>query len=372
MYKDMIQSIQNKMKICFFGSYTPDPMNSILKKKLELQGIEIIECNEEIKNLVSFFRAYLKLPFKHRKKKYDLMLIPLWRALITLPLAKIISKKPIVYYGYMPIYDTVVNDRKMAKPNSILARFIFFVEKIAWRWSDMILKESYAEIDYFANQFKVDKKKFRRLLISAEESKFPPCQFKESQKKFVVLYFGTFIPHHGVDTIIESAKILSEESEIVFKLCGKGQTQSENMKLAKKNKLKNVNFLGWVEFDQLIDNINHSDVCLGIFEKSSKSEYGVTNKNYQTLCSQKPLITRDSPAMREINAQNLKNCILIPPKDPKELADAILYLKNNPDKRKEIAMNGRKLYVDFLSLDITSKQLVKYLQELLNQKLEQK
>jgi len=142
----MIQSIRNKMKICFFGSYTSDPMNSILKKKLELQGIEIIECNEEIKNLFSFFRAYLKLPFKHRKKKYDLMIIPLWRALITLPLAKIISKKPIIYYGYMPIYDTVVNDRKIAKPNSILARFIFFVEKMAWRWSDMILKESYTEI----------------------------------------------------------------------------------------------------------------------------------------------------------------------------------------------------------------------------------
>jgi len=86
------------------------------------------------------------------------MIIPLWRALITLPLAKIISRKPILYFGYMPIYDTIVNDRKITKPHSVLAKFIFFVEKTTWRWSDMILKESNAEIDYFSNQFNVDKK----------------------------------------------------------------------------------------------------------------------------------------------------------------------------------------------------------------------
>jgi len=356
------------MKVCFFGSYSPDPMNDILKKKLELQGFEIVECNEEIKNVGTFFRAYFKLPFKHHKLTYDVMIIPLWRALITLPLAKVLSKKPIVYYGYMPIYDTVVYDRKIAKPNSLLARLVYFVEKMAWRWSDMILKESFAEIDYFANQFKIDKKKFRRLLISAEESKFLPCQFKESQKNFVVLYHGTFIPHHGVDIIIEAAKILSEENEIIFKFFGKGQTLAENKELAKKHKLKNVHFMGWVEFDELSDNINKSDVCLGIFGDNPKSIYGVTNKNYQILCSQKPLITRDSPALQEINAVNQKNCMLVPPNNPKKLAEAILYLKNNSNIRKEIALNGRNLFVNDLSLEETSKQLTKYLLELMNQK----
>jgi len=343
-------------------------MNALLKKKLELQEIEIVECHEEIKNLTSFFRAYFKLPLKHRKLKYDLMIIPLWKALLTLPLAKIISRRPIVYYGYMPIYDTVVNDRKMKKPNSIFARLIFFVEKTAFRWSDMIIKESFAEIDFVINQFKVDKKKFERLLISADEKNFPPCKFHESQKKFVVLYHGSFIPHHGVKTIIEAAKILSENNEIIFKLCGKGQTQEENIETAKKNNLKNVDFLGWVKFEKLIEEINHADVCLGIFGENNKAIYGVTNKNYQILCSQKPLITRDSPAMREIGAQNQKNCVLVPPNDPKKLVESILYLKNNIQERREIAHNGRELFVEKLSLKITSSELVKFLQELLNQK----
>lgn len=352
------------MKVCLFGSYAKDPMNELLKKKLELQNVHFVECNEEIHGIASFFSANLKLISKHRKIDYDIMILPLWRSLFTLPLAKIISKKPILYYGYMPIYDTVVNDRKMMKKNSIKAKIIYFVEKMCCRLSDMIIKESNAEIDYFSKQFKMDTKKFRRVLISADESKFPACEFKESDKSFVVLYHGTFIPHHGTDVIIKAANILSDKNDIIFKLCGDGITKTATEKLVQKYNLNNVNFLGWVQFEELLENIMQSDVCLGIFGDISKASYGVTNKNYQILCSQKPLITRESQAMIEINAENEKNCILVPPNDPQKLADAILYLKNNVEKRKEIALAGRRLFVEHLSMNETSKHLVNYLNEL--------
>ena len=353
------------MKVCLFGSYAKDPMNELLKKKLELQNVQFVECNEEIHSIGSFISANLKLILKHRKIDYDIMILPLWRSLLTLPLAKIISKKPILYYGYMPIYDTIVNDRKMMKENSIKAKIIYFVEKMCWRLSDMIIKESNAEINYFAKQFKVNTKKFRRVFISADESKFPPCVFKEPQEFFVVLYHGTFIPHHGTDVIINAAKLLSDKKDIIFKLCGDGITKTETYELTQKFNLKNVKFLGWIQFEELLENIMQSDVCLGIFSDISKASYGVTNKNYQILCSQKPLITRDSPAMKEINSENEKNCILVPPNDPQKLADALIYLKNNVEKRKEIAFAGRKLFVEHLSLEVTGNQLKKYLQELL-------
>ena len=352
------------MRVCLFGSYANDPMNDLLKKKLELQNVEVIECNEEIHGIGSFFYANLKLILKHRKIDYDILILPLWRSLITLPLAKIISKKPILYYGYMPIYDTIVNDRKIAKANSLKAKMIYCIEKMCWRFSDMIIKESNAEIDYFAKQFKVDVKKFRRVFISADESKFPACHFKESQSTFVVLYHGSFIPHHGTDVIINAAKILADKKDIIFKLCGDGQTKTLSENLTKKLNLTNVEFLGWVPFEKLLQNIKESDVCLGIFGDMSKASYGVTNKNYQIFCSQKPLITRESPAMKEIKAENGKNCILIPPKNPEKLAEAILFLKMNVDKRKEIATSGRKLFVDNLSLEQTSKQVVSHLNEL--------
>ena len=106
-----------RMKVCLFGPYVMAQMNLVLKKKLEFQGIEIVECKEEIYNrMISIIPVYVKLFFKHRKLDYDIMIIPKWRGALALPLAKIISKKPIVYFAYSSPYDVLVTDRKNFKP----------------------------------------------------------------------------------------------------------------------------------------------------------------------------------------------------------------------------------------------------------------
>jgi len=122
--------------------------------------------------------------------------------------------------------------------------------------------------------------------------------------------------------------------------------------------------LGWLSDEKFRNVIKDSDVCFGVFGDQNKADYGVTNKAYEILCSQKPLLTRDSKAIREIKAKNGENCILVACKNPKKLSDAILYLKNNEEIRKEIAINGRRLYEEGLSMKKSSEQLLKSLQEL--------
>ena len=349
------------MKVCFFGSYEQEAYNPLLKKILERQEIEVIECQEDITGISSLISAYLRLLFNHRKLNYDVMIIP-WRGVITLPLAKLISKKPIIYHAFVSIYDTLVIDRKTIKPNSIKAKFVHFVEKMTCKWSDLVLTETFASRDYFVNEFAVDKKKFRRLFTSADESVFRPIPYKEPKQEFKVLFWGSFIPLHGLATIIEAAKILSDHKEIIFKFCGKGQEKSAIEALAKKYKLSNVEFLGYVKKSVLLKNIEEADVCLGIFGDNIKAKNVVTNKVLQILCSQKPLITMDSKAVREINVESEKNCILVPPKNPKKLAEAVLFLKENPQKQKSIAMAGHELFVKNLSMEKTGKLLFGYIE----------
>lgn len=358
------------MKICFFGSYRRDPMVLLLKRKLKFLGNEVIECQEDVDisldniNIFSIMKSYVKLFFKHRKIVYDLVVIPLWWGAIQLPLLKLISRKPILYYAYVSPYDELVNDRKKVKSTSFIARIFYAFEKYCWKNSDLIIKESQAEIDYYVKLFGLNKKKFRRLFIGADELKFPSCPFKEPQSIFVVLFFGTFIPLHGIEKIIEAAKIMSSQSDIFFKFCGDGQTKNKIEGMVRNYKLKNVEFLGFVSHEILLKNIRESDVCLGIFGDSNKASYVITNKVYQILCSQKPLITMESNAINEINLINDQNCMLVPKDEPQKLAEAILYLKSNVAKRKEIALASRKLYIENLSMEKTSNQLSNYLEEL--------
>jgi len=120
------------VKVCFFGSYTQDPTVNLFKKKLELQKIEVKECHIDInislehKSISSVISSYWKLLVNHRKiGEYDIAILPLWWGAIQLPLLKIISRKPILYFGQGSPYDELVNDRKKIKSTSFTARFFF-------------------------------------------------------------------------------------------------------------------------------------------------------------------------------------------------------------------------------------------------------
>ena len=91
------------MRVCFFGSYVndsyeiPSGNEGILLKILEKQNIGVLEYHESIEEFYSFVQAYFKLFFKHRKLDYDIMIIS-WREILTLPLAKIVHRKSLIYF----------------------------------------------------------------------------------------------------------------------------------------------------------------------------------------------------------------------------------------------------------------------------------
>jgi len=361
------------MKVCLFGSYVKDSYGipsgnggTLLKKILENQDIEVIECHEPLDKYATIVSAYFKLFSKHRKIDYDLMIIP-WRGVITIPLAKLIHRKPIIYFPAFSIYDTLVNDRKKIKKNSFKAKFVHFVDKQACKWSDRVVLESTEEINYFVKEFGLAKEKFYQLPLAADESIFFPTSTSFSDKnQFVVLFFGTFIPLHGIETIVKSAAILKNHYDISYIICGDGQTKPQIEKIIKKNNLKNVKLLGLVSKETLVENIKNSDVCLGIFGNTLKASKVVTNKGFQILASKKPLITMESPAAIESHLVNRKNCILVPPSSPEKLAEEILFLKNNPEERKKISTSGYQTYLENLSMKKVGIKLVKLIEKLMS------
>ena len=224
------------MKVCFFGSYTNNDFNRLLKKILQKQGIDIIECQEEIHGIGTFFKAYFKLFFRHYRLDYDLMIIP-WRGIITFPLVKIIAKKPVVYFPFISIYQTLVDDRKIVKKKSLKAKLIHFIDKTACMWSDLIILESNEHINYFCQEYKLKKKSFRKLPFSVDESIFYSLPLKKQDKTFHVLFIGSYIPLHGIETIIEAANFLKNHSDINFILVGEGQTKPKIEQMVSKLKL---------------------------------------------------------------------------------------------------------------------------------------
>ena len=101
--------------------------------------------------------------------------------------------------------------------------------------------------------------------------------------------------------------------------------------------------------------IAKSDIVMGLFGNTPKTPLVIPNKVYEALAMRKPVITADTPAIRELFDDN--DMFLVPAADPKELARAVLELKNNQDLMTKLAENGYNKFLKFASPYILGGQL---------------
>ena len=138
--------------------------------------------------------------------------------------------------------------------------------------------------------------------------------------------------------------------------------------MSKKLKTNNVAFTGWVNYEKLPEHLSKADVCLGIFGNTEKAMRVIPNKVYDALAMEKPLITMNSPAAREI-LNDGENCVLVPMANPKALAEAILMLKDDKNLRDKIAEKGYKLFQEKLNPKAIGKELKAILTELIEKSI---
>lgn len=356
------------MRICYFGTYEGNyPLNSIIIKGLKKNGIEVIECHISlwekrrnkhgdflkvfslVKLSVSLAIAYLKLGFKFLREYKDIdavivgyigQLDIFWLKFLTL-FCK--NKPKIIFVPLVSLYDTAIIDRGLSGKNNILAKILFYIDKFSFKMPDLVILDTNEHIKYICDLFGLDKSKFRRVWVGADEDVFyPKCSSPDKGRLegvFTVLFFGKYIPLHGLEYIIKAAKLLEGEKDIKFKMIGNGQLYDKIIKLSNDLDVKNIEFIEWIEYDKLVDEINKADVILGIFGGTEKSSRVIPNKVFQAVACKKPVVTGDSPAIRELFADK-ENILLCENRNPKSLANAILNLKNNKEFTSKIANNS--------------------------------
>ena len=161
--------------------------------------------------------------------------------------------------------------------------------------------------------------------------------------RFTVIFRGQFLPESGVEYAIKAAKILEANIDIKFKILGSGQEFGKVKKLAEGLKINNFEFLPRVEYKELPQFIASLDVCLGIFGQTLKTQRVIPNKIYEAIAMAKPVITAETPAIRELFT-NKEDILLCRASDPEDLAAKILQLKSDSIMREKIAQNGYRLF----------------------------
>ena len=322
------------MTVLYFGTYNSEyARNRVLIDGLRQNGVEVIECRDNSSGI----RKFINLFKKHRqlKNRYDLMVVGFLGQQIV-PFARLITRKPIIFDAFLSLYDSNVFDRKTVKRSSVRAFYYWILDWLSMHLADVVLFDTKQHIKYASKEFGININKFRKIWIGAADSIFYPMP-KPNSEKFLVVFHGSFIPLQGIEYILKAAKIC-EKDGVNFLIIGDGQEKKKMLRLADELSLKNVEFAGFMSQEWIREKIALADVCLGIFGDTQKTQRVIPNKVYECLAMQKPVITADTPAIRELFDE--EDMALVKVANPESLASAVLRLKNDSNLADRLAVAG--------------------------------
>lgn len=313
-------------------SYVRNALNLKALKKIT----KVIDIGSDAKSYYHRLPIVL-LRFIFCLRKYDLIFVG-FLGQVLMPFVKLRTKKPIIFDAFISLYDTLCFDRKTFKPNSLIGKFAFWLDKKSCEWADIIITDTNAHADYFSKTFNINRNKFHTIYLGADTDIFYPRNIQKNSDKFIIFYYGSVLPLQGIDVILKAAKILEKDKKIILQLVG--PIRKKYKKLIETLDPRNIEFMDWIPYKQLPDKIAEADICLGgHFSNIDKAKRLISGKAYQFTAMGKSVILGDNPASKEL-FENRKSAILVEMGNPDALAQAILELKEDSDLMEKISEEG--------------------------------
>lgn len=235
----------------------------------------------------------------HGKQLYILAEFSLPYAVLLWIVARL-NRGVLVVDGFVGQYETMVEDWKKASPGSLRARWYAAVDEIACRVADLVL---------------IDTRVRARALAAAHPGTevlslpvgAPPWAVPSARPggrpggPAKVLYYGNYIPLHGLPVVLEAVQMAIRETELEVTLIGDGKPRPEIERRVCELGLDSVcRFVDPVPEEELAGHLADADIVLGIFGDSDKARTVIANKVWQGLASGRAVVTRVSPALAEI------------------------------------------------------------------------
>ncbi len=229
---------------------------------------------------------------------------------------------PVVWDAFLSLHDTIVADRRKLGPRHPLARLIRAWEWLACRAATRVVLDTEAQADLFRDTYRLPPDKVTSAFVGAEATAFPALPPRDPETRAKVLFYGQFIPLHGIATIVEAAR-LAGDRPIDWEVIGTGQMAGEIRDNLAADPPAALDWVEWVPYPELAQRIAGADVCLGVFGTSDKAGRVIPNKVFQILSAGRPLVTRDGPGIRELVPAGAPGIGLVPPGDPAALLTAV-------------------------------------------------
>lgn len=285
-------------------------------------------------------------------------------------LIKLFMKRMPIVYSIYDVFPGHAYDIGVIK-NKTLYNIFKWMQKPCYKWAsaiavlsddmkDMIVKEGARSEDVYVVPAWFDVRTAREVPIN--ENKFIK-KYNIDKTKFIVQYAGSIGYVFNYKTIIEVAKRLKNDDDIVFQMIGDGLAKKQFMTEAKEYNLTNIEFYPLQPIPLVPDVYSTGDVCIIPLKKGvigngtpSKAPILMACKRVILNCVEK--WSKYSKMFEEYNMGYAVDVY-----DYDGMADAIRKIKANPEDTKRKIENAYKYGKEHFSSTRSTKLLMEIMEK---------
>lgn len=326
------------MRILYINFDTSNSRDTVTISGLRQNGVEVVEICDKSKRIKKFLKIRKAIL---NAGNYDMSIVG-YTGNILVPFVRIFTRKKVVYNALASFYESMIISREAGK-FSLKAIWYYIIDFLAFHSCSLALVESEAQKEFISRIFLLSKSRISVHLTGVDEHKFyyDPCVAKLSS--FTVLFRGKFLPEAGVSTLIEAAKLL-EDQNINIRIIGQGFLEKEIKALISKLKPKNLELITeFLPIEILRTKMLECHLSIGQLADHPRLERTIPHKAFESLSMKLPYLTAKNKGVLEILKED-ETCVCVNPNDSKDLADKIMFLKNNPETLERISANAYGLY----------------------------
>ena len=192
----------------------------------------------------------------------------------------------------------------------------------------------------------------------------PPDHISWTKRSPSVAYVGEIVPDHGLYQMVEAMACLPSHLNSTLKLAGSfspPESYAHATHLPGWDRVEQLGVLNRSQVAQLLSQVSAGLVNYLPVPNKPKS---MPNKLFEYMSAGIPVVASNFPLWRRI-IEDAGCGLLVDPKDPRAIAEAVEYLLTHPEEAEKMGKRGRKAVEERYNWLIEEKKLLRLYKDLL-------
>ncbi|WP_404311694.1 glycosyltransferase [Agrococcus terreus] len=319
----------------------PDYVRAIaLRAAVSALGDEAVVVRNRSKGVRRYPEVLAQL-WRLRRDRPDAYLVT-FRAFEVLPLVLALAgRRPVVYDEFINPVEWFVEEHAKLRAGSLPARALRGAFRAMMRRSAKVLADTPSHAEHSAALMDLPLEHYAVVPVGTDEGSFRPVE-PRTDGPLRVLYYGSMLPLHGLDVLLEAMVLLADRDDVVASVVGGSDTDRARVDDAVRRGAR-IDYRSWVPYEELPALFAETSLAIGgPLGGTVQARYVITGKTYQFLASGVPTLVG---ANLESGAfEDGVDALVVPQADPAALAERVRWAAEHRDELAAIGARGRALF----------------------------